>query len=67
MVEKKVEESFTLKSKIESQRQEIDKLKKKAENVEDQATHKEMQLRQLQEDFENYKKKQKYEKPMAPQ
>ncbi|CDW71884.1 cop9 signalosome complex subunit 7b [Stylonychia lemnae] len=61
ITEKKVEESFNLKSKIDQQRQELDKMRKRMENIEDQLTHKELQFKQVNEDFIEYKKKQRYD------
>lgn len=57
--EKKVEESFSLKQIIDKQRLELDKLKKKQEVTQDQLTNKEGEIRQIQEDFNAYKKKNK--------
>lgn len=57
--EKKVEESFSLKQIIDKQRLELDKLKKKQEVTQDQLTIKEGEIRQIQEDFNVYKKKNK--------
>lgn len=37
-------------------------MRKKLENVEDQLTHKDLELKQISQDFDNFKKKQKFEK-----
>ena len=42
VTDKKVEENLTLRQKIDVQRLELDKQRKKIENLEDQLTHKEL-------------------------
>lgn len=59
--EKKVEENFTLKETLSAQRNEIEKLKKKVENTQDSITNKDFQIKQLTEDLNNFKKKNKNE------
>ncbi len=57
IVEKKVEENFTLKKIIDNQKSEINSLQRKCERIEDQVTNKELELRQVTQDFTEFKKK----------
>jgi hypothetical protein len=56
-----VEDNFNLKQIIDTQKVEMEKLRKKSEVTRDQLTNKEMELKQVSEDLNNFKKKNKME------
>ena len=57
--EKRAEENYNLKTKIDQQRGEIEKNRKKTEVMEDQVIQREGELRQAREDIEKLQKRQK--------
>lgn len=52
LAEKRAEDNFNLKERIDSQRHELEKLRKRAETLEDQVVQKEGELRMAKEDIE---------------
>lgn len=57
--EKRTEENFTLKQRIDAQRQELDKLRKRAETLQDQVVQRESEVKQAKEDCERLQKRQR--------
>lgn len=57
MSEGKIQENFTLKQRIEVQRLEMEKLKRKHEVTQDSLTMKEYELKAVNDEFTAYKKK----------
>jgi chromosome segregation ATPase len=59
VLEKRTEENYTLKQKIDGQRVEVEKMRKRAEILEDQMVQREGELKMAKEDLEKLQKRTK--------
>ncbi len=57
MLEKRTEENYTLKQKIDGQRIELEKLRKRVETLEDQVVQREGELKQAKDDLDKAQKR----------